>query len=249
MQGWISLHRKLFDNPIMGKPNYLSVWIYLLLRANHKETQIIWNNERITIKKGQFVGSIKQIADYYGLSKATVSYILEYLERENMIIKKSNKKFTLFEIKNYDKYQKVERQVERVVSSEPLDNKGLDSGQDKILNGKLFSKLPQVETNNKDNNDNKKDIVQIEFEKFWNYYDKKTSKKKCEAKWKQISTADKDVMRGHLPKYIESTPDKKYRKNPLTYLNSESWNDEIIISQKAEDIQSQISLVNQIGVQ
>ena len=31
-----------------------------------------------------------------------------------------------------------------------------------------------------------------------------------------------------LPEYVNSTPDKKFRKNPETYLNNCSWNDEII---------------------
>ena len=31
-----------------------------------------------------------------------------------------------------------------------------------------------------------------------------------------------------LPKYIESTPIKQYRMHPSTYLNNESWNDEIL---------------------
>ena len=34
----------------------------------------------------------------------------------------------------------------------------------------------------------------------------------------------------HVPKYVLSTPDKKYRKAPTTYLNNKSFNDEIIIS-------------------
>ena len=35
----------------------------------------------------------------------------------------------------------------------------------------------------------------------------------------------------HVPKYIESTPDKKFRQDPETYLNKKSWNNEIIIDQ------------------
>ena len=34
----------------------------------------------------------------------------------------------------------------------------------------------------------------------------------------------------HLPDYVNSTPDKKFRKDPTTYLNNKSFNDEIIIS-------------------
>jgi len=33
---------------------------------------------------------------------------------------------------------------------------------------------------------------------------------------------------GHLELYVRSTPDVKYRKDPATYLNNESWKDEII---------------------
>ena len=32
----------------------------------------------------------------------------------------------------------------------------------------------------------------------------------------------------HVSLYVESTPDKKYRQNPLTYLNQKSFNNEII---------------------
>jgi hypothetical protein len=272
MLGWISIHRKIFDNPVMTKPNYLSVWVYLLLRANYKEKKIIWNNEKVTIERGQFIGSIKQIADFYKLSKSTVAHILDYLERDLMIVKKSNKRFTLFEIMNYDKYQNVGRVVERLGSSEPLDNKGLDRGQKKSLDGSLFSSCVQIETNNNDNNENnkrdvenefeqvpifsineiptKEQLIENEFNKFWNYYDKKVKRIKCLAKWLRLSAADQILIREHLPKYIKSTPDKKFRKDPSTYLNNESWNDEIISSQKSEDnLNSKPSLVNKIGVQ
>jgi hypothetical protein len=30
----------------------------------------------------------------------------------------------------------------------------------------------------------------------------------------------------HIPLYVAATPDKKYRKNPYTYLNSRMWEDE-----------------------
>jgi len=71
-----------------------------------------------------------------------------------------------------------------------------------------------------------------DFEKFWNLYDKKNDKKNCLKKWEKIKKADKEMIFKTLPTYIKSTPDKQYRKNPLTYLNRESWNDEIIANNK-----------------
>ncbi len=74
------------------------------------------------------------------------------------------------------------------------------------------------------------DSISIEFEKFWNMYDKKSGRKKCLPKWKKLKDVDKEKIFQTLPTYIKSTPDKQYRKNPSTYLNNESWNDEVVIN-------------------
>lgn len=71
-------------------------------------------------------------------------------------------------------------------------------------------------------------LADAEFEKFWNLYNKKQDRKRCEAKFKKLSKTDKAKIFETLPAYVASTPDEQYRKNPLTYLNGECWNNEII---------------------
>ncbi len=66
------------------------------------------------------------------------------------------------------------------------------------------------------------------FETFWNLYDKKTGKDKSEKKWYTIPESERKKIIDHIPKYKISQPEKRFRKNPLTYLNNKSWNDEII---------------------
>ena len=69
------------------------------------------------------------------------------------------------------------------------------------------------------------------FQKFWNQYGKKVDTKKCQKKWDSFSlNVQKEILES-LPEYIESTPNKKFRKNPLTYLNGECWKDEILNGQ------------------
>ena len=70
--------------------------------------------------------------------------------------------------------------------------------------------------------------VEKEFERFWEMYDKQNNKVKVKAKFLKLSKADKAKIFETLPAYVKSTPDKTYRKDPLTYLNNQSWNDEII---------------------
>lgn len=83
---------------------------------------------------------------------------------------------------------------------------------------------------NLENNNNSlsPSLADAEFEKFWNLYNKKQDRKRCEAKFKKLSKTDKAKIFETLPAYVASTPDEQYRKNPLTYLNGECWNNEII---------------------
>jgi len=66
------------------------------------------------------------------------------------------------------------------------------------------------------------------FETFWNAYDKKVERASCEKKWKKIKPDTYLLIFDHVERYVKSTPDKQYRKNPETYLNGCCWNDEIL---------------------
>jgi len=71
------------------------------------------------------------------------------------------------------------------------------------------------------------------FECFWNDYDKKVGdKEKIKAKFLKLPTKEQMEIFNHIPKYKESQPNKKYRKNPETYLNNKSWLDEIITDEQ-----------------
>ena len=90
--------------------------------------------------------------------------------------------------------------------------------------------IPESSTDsNTNSNTNTKSSSNFDFENsFWNPYDKKVNRAKCLKKWKSLKDEQREQIKEHIPKYVQSTPDKKYRKNPLTYLNNESWEDEIL---------------------
>lgn len=72
------------------------------------------------------------------------------------------------------------------------------------------------------------------FDDWWNAYDKKCGRKKAEARWNRLPSFEKIACMNATPAYVQATPDKAYRKHPLTYLNGECWNDEIIIKRSDE---------------
>ena len=84
---------------------------------------------------------------------------------------------------------------------------------------------------------NNKTIKQS-FETFWNLYDKKVDRKKSFDKWKRLKESERDQIIEKTPDYVKHHSEIKYRKNPVTFLNNRSWEDEIKTeSQASEDNQ------------
>lgn len=125
--GWIKLHRKLLDNPLILKPSWFLLWVLLLLLANHQDKEMIWNGKKIVVKKGQFITGRKKLAKLSGISETTVERILKYLENEHQIGQQKTTKYRLITILNWETYQ-------------VLDNKRTTNGQ-------------QTDTNKNDNKD------------------------------------------------------------------------------------------------
>jgi hypothetical protein len=97
---------------------------------------------------------------------------------------------------------------------------------------KHMPKHMENENENEDRDINT-DINKVEiyptFQDFWELYDKKTGNKSLiKIKFDKLPQKIKEKIIDYLPNYLESTPDKAYRKNPQTFLNNKSWEDEII---------------------
>jgi Meiotically Up-regulated Gene 113 (MUG113) protein len=90
-------------------------------------------------------------------------------------------------------------------------------------------------TNTKENAAEPLVMVWPTFDDFWEAYGKKVDRPKCEKKWIKISQEAREKIMDHVPRYVASTPDVQYRKNPQTYLNSESWNNEILTTNGKRD--------------
>ena len=142
-QGWISLHRKLEDNPIFQNEKALKIWIWCLLRANHTETDILLGRNLIHLKVGQFIFGSDVACEQLHMSKSTIHFWLHYLKVERYIERKTTNKYSIITILNYEKYQTVERQVEYRRNAK------------RILTVQQNETDNKIDTVNTDNTDNK----------------------------------------------------------------------------------------------
>ena len=65
MTGWISLHRKIMDNPIYSNAFMLKLWIHCLMKASHKEHNQLVGNQMVKLEPGQFVTGRNALADEF----------------------------------------------------------------------------------------------------------------------------------------------------------------------------------------
>ena len=75
-------------------------------------------------------------------------------------------------------------------------------------------------------------IIYPSFDDFWNAYDKKVDRAETEKKWSKLNQTEKEKIMLHVARYVVSTPNAQYRKNPTTYLNQKTYLDEIVIPQQ-----------------
>ena len=71
-----------------------------------------------------------------------------------------------------------------------------------------------------------------DFDKWWDLYGKKTTKRQALAYWKKHITKDLIIkITNHTKHYIKDR-DKVYRLDPIRYLNRATWEDEVISDDK-----------------
>ena len=117
--GWIKIHRKMLDNPVVMKdPDYLAVWMYLLLNATHKMYQTIYGGRKVTLHPGQLITGRKIIAEETGVNESKIVRIIKLLKSEHQIEQQANPYGSLITIVNWDKYQNDEQQNEQQVNND-----------------------------------------------------------------------------------------------------------------------------------
>lgn len=137
-KGWIRIHRQLQECQIWvdSEPfDKRSAWIDLLMSANHEDKSIIFDYKSITIKRGQYLTSVRKLAERWSWSKNRVLKYLRLLEMLHMITRESDGRRTVITIENYDKFQ----------SDRDSDmDSDMDTDMDTPIDGGMDTGMPQT---------------------------------------------------------------------------------------------------------
>lgn len=124
MSGWIKLHRSLLDWEWWNDAESVKLLIYILLKVNHEDKK--WCG--ITVKRGQLVTSIENLAIANSMSIKQIRLRLDKLEKTGEISRKKTNKYTVITVCKYDTYQCID------------ESKGQTKGKQKANEGQTEGK-------------------------------------------------------------------------------------------------------------
>lgn len=102
-KGFITIDRCIEDWRWWGNPTAMSLWLYILVKANWKDGW--WKGGNEPINRGEFVTSQLKISEELGLNRRTVSRYLKEFEKDNQIRLEVNNSRTKIIVINYAKFQ------------------------------------------------------------------------------------------------------------------------------------------------
>lgn len=103
--GWIKLNRDIMNHWVYRDPEYFRAWVTMLMMANHEGQTVLVGKTPVTIKRGSFFSSIRDLADRLSMERRKLMHLIMVLETEQMLTTKRTTNGTTFCVVNYDKYQ------------------------------------------------------------------------------------------------------------------------------------------------
>lgn len=131
--GFVLIWRKILETSFYRDSYAFHLATHCLLRANHKDSEILFNNEKLVIKRGQFVSGRDSLYRETGIKKSTIRNKLALLKNIGFLDIKSNNKFSVITICNYESYQNTKK-----ILDSKKDNQRTARGQPEDTNNNVI---------------------------------------------------------------------------------------------------------------
>jgi hypothetical protein len=108
-QGWVLLHRKIWDSKDFNSTLETVMFIFLLSKACHEPTEVIYRRKKIWLNRGEICIALRDLAKKFEITVKRVRTILNNLERAHNLAVRRHKTLNIFLVLKYDKYQVLEK--------------------------------------------------------------------------------------------------------------------------------------------
>jgi hypothetical protein len=168
---YIKLDRSLLKLRYFDNVNVLKVWLWCLMKASYTERERLVGLKTVRLKTGEFVTGRNAASRDLNLPGSTVWTILKLFENDKKIVIKSNNKFSVISVIDYQTYQ--------VLKYQPRQQNGQQTDSTLTATGQ------QPDTNKKEKKEKKTYAAFLSekiaecFELFYEDYPRKERKKEA----------------------------------------------------------------------
>lgn len=117
--GFVLLHRKIFNSSDFKNQQDISVFIYLLAMASHEPTTVTYRGKQIFLNRGEVCIAERDLAKRFNITKTQVKSIIRRLKSNHNLTHRLTKRLGIYAIVKYDKYQSLDKQSDHKVTIKP----------------------------------------------------------------------------------------------------------------------------------
>ena len=219
-KGWLKLHRSIMTSSVFSNSKLLKFWIWILCKAFTVPSKVTVGLQEVDVDKGQFVFGRFAAANELQMTNSTVYKYLKLLEKERMVVVKSNNKFSIVSVVNWcdyqDKKEKEEQQSNnKVTPKEQQSNTNKEYREYKELKNKdiktLYSVPAEAETPNEPEDEEKFPLTEF-VETCINYLNTKANTHYKPTTPKTIRLIQSRLNEGFEPTDFQRVIDVKCKK-------------------------------------
>lgn len=152
---------------------------YCILRANYKDTRVIFKQHELIVKRGSFITSLYHISKDTGLSIQNIRTSLKVLTNAGFLTHESTSIFTQINLINYEQYQPNEEKTPRQLTQSDMMNTPEFNTETNTENNTLYidgnyeniNTAPNTETNkpltqSNEKTNNRQEVIYKKYKKY-----------------------------------------------------------------------------------
>ena len=117
-EGWIILHRKIYNSTDFNNQLEVAVFMYLLTMASHKPIKVVYRKKKLTLNRGDVSIAYRDLAKKFNISKDKVRTVVKNLITSGNVRQTLHKRLSIFTIVKYEKYQQIEKNQDKLSHTE-----------------------------------------------------------------------------------------------------------------------------------
>src|ERR1017187_10009564 len=121
-RGWVRVYRCLLDHPRFRDPDWVVVWLYLILNATFQPRRVNFDGKIVELRAGQLITGRHAIAKATGVDESKVRRILAVMKTDQQIDQQTGTKGSIITLRNWEMYQSNDQQIDQTVTSDQPAN-------------------------------------------------------------------------------------------------------------------------------